>query len=512
MKFTAVLPVLSLAFTTGAFADVSLPSVLSPGMVLQRDKPLPIWGLAAPGEKVTVTFSGQSKESIAAADSRWQVKLDPLPANATGQTLTVQGNNKLELPDVLIGEVWLGSGQSNMEWSVQGSENGAAAIAAANFPQIRLFQVPKASTPDLQPTCNAKWQACSPATVAGFSGVLYFMGLEIHQELGVPVGLINSSWGGSRIEPWTPVEGFEMVPSQRDLYRAIRADTPGTGEWKFSINTWLGNVENWARDSRANLEKGIAPTPIPDKPGPVPQGFQGVVGLYNAMIHPLVPFALRGAIWYQGESNLGEGQAYLERKKALIGGWRKVWNQGDFPFYTVQLAPFNYGNQPREQARKNTALPEIWEAQNDTLTQIPNTGVAITNDIGNFTDIHPTNKKEVGHRLALIAFAKEYGRPDTVYSGPAYAGATAENGKLRVKFNFTGKGLASRDGKALTEFEIAGPDGKFQPAEAVIEGNDVLVSSAAVPDPKQVRFAWNQVPEANLINKEGLPASAFRTR
>jgi sialate O-acetylesterase len=234
--------------------------------------------------------------------------------------------------------------------------------------------------------------------------------------------------------------------------------------------------------------------------------------MYNAMIHPLVPFAIRGAVWYQGESNLGEGQGYLERKKALIGGWRKVWNQGDFPFYTVQLAPFNYGNQPREQARQNTALPEIQEAQNDTLTQIPNTGVAVINDIGNFSDIHPANKLDVGRRLSLIALVKDYGRANLVYSGPVFAGATPENGKLRLKFTSTGSGLASRDGKPLREFEVAGPDGKFLPAEAVVEGSDVLVSSAAVPAPIQVRHAWNQIPEANLINKEGLPASAFRTR
>jgi sialate O-acetylesterase len=512
MKAAYFLPVLALTWVPALQADVSLPSVLSSGMVLQRDQPVPVWGRAAAGEKVTVTFSGQTRETGADAQGNWQIKLDPLTANATGQALVITGNNKIELTDVLVGEVWLGSGQSNMEWPISRTENGAAAAAEANFPQIRLFQVPLTSSPEPRFSCNAAWKPCSPETAASFSAVLYYMGRELHRELGVPVGLINSSWGGSRIEPWTPVEGFAMVPSQRDLHRSICAATPGTGEYQNSMKAWLGNVEQWARDSRAALDKGQAPLPIPDKPGPVAQGFQGVVGLFNAMIHPLVPFGLRGAIWYQGESNLGEGMAYLERKKALIGGWRKVWNQGDFPFYTVQLAPFNYGNQPRDKARQGTALPEIWEAQNATLTEIPRTGVAVINDIGDFADIHPANKKEVGRRLSLIALATEYGRTALVHSGPVFAAASPENGKLRVRFTATGSGLATRDGKAPAEFEIAGPDGKFHPAEAVIEGNEVLLSSPAVTDPKQVRHAWNQIPEPNLINKEGLPASAFRTR
>jgi len=512
MKPIAILKILSLLFTTHTLAEVVLPSVLSSGMVLQRDKPIPVWGKAAAGEKVIVSFSGQSLETTTTADGTWMVKLTPLAASATAQTLTVQGSNKIELNDILIGEVWLGSGQSNMEWPMTKAVNGPAEVSAANFPQIRLFNVPRISKPTPQSTCEAAWKVCNPENVAGFSAVLYYMGLELHKDLNVPIGLINSSWGGSRIEPWTPVEGFALHPSQRDILRSIRSGMPGTDEYKNSTLAWIGNVEQWAREARQAVEAKTAPAPMPDQPGPAAQGFQGVIGLYNAMIHPLVPFALRGAIWYQGESNLGEGMAYLDRKRALIGGWRKVWNQGDFPFYTVQLAPFNYGNQPREIARKNTALPEIWEAQNATLTEIPNTGIAVTNDIGDFADIHPTNKKEVGRRLSLIALAREYGKNDLVFSGPMFSAAKAEGGKMRVSFTSMGGGLVSRDGKPLREFQIAGADGVFHDAEAVIEGNDVLVSAASVAAPTQVRFAWNQIPEANLINKEGLPASAFRSR
>lgn len=512
MKTSSLFQLLSLVFATSALADVVLPSVLSSGMVLQRDKPIPVWGKAAAGEKIMVSFSGQSLETTATADGTWMVKLLPLAANATAQTLTIQGSNKIELSDILIGEVWLGSGQSNMQWPLTKAANGAAEVSAANFPQIRLFNVPNVSKPTPQPTCDASWKACSPETIAGFSAVLYYMGLELHKNLNVPIGLINSSWGGSRIEPWTPVEGFALHPSQRDNLRSVRAGMPGTDEYKNSTLAWIANVEQWAREARKAAEAKTAPAPIPDQPGPPAQGFQGIVGLYNAMIHPLVPFALRGAIWYQGESNMGEGMTYLDRKRALIGGWRKVWNQGDFPFYTVQLAPFNYGNQPREIARTNTALPEIWEAQSATVTEIPNTGIAVTNDIGDFADIHPTNKKEVGRRLSLIALAREYGKNDLVFSGPLFSTAKVEGGKIRVSFTSIGGGLLSRDGKPLREFQIAGADGIFTDAEAVIEGSDVLVSTRSVPAPTQVRFAWNQIPEPNLMNQEGLPASAFRSR
>lgn len=481
-------------------------------MVLQREKPVPVWGKASAGEKVSVRFGGQTHEATAGTDGRWMVRLNPMPANAAGQILTVEGANKVELADVLVGEVWLGSGQSNMEWSVNRSDNGAAETAAAQHPQIRLFQVPKASSTELQFSCAASWKSCTPESAGGFSAVLYYHGLELHRELGVPVGLINSSWGGSRIEPWTPLEGFAMVPSQRDITRAIRSATPGTGEYKNNMQAWIASVEQWARESRAGLDKGSAPAPVPDQPGPAALGYQGVMGLYQAMIHPLVPYAMRGAVWYQGESNLGEGAAYLERKKALVGGWRKMWNQGDFPFYVVQLAPFNYGNHPPEKARQQTSLPEFWEAQNDTASAIPNTAVAVINDIGNFSDIHPTNKKEVGRRLSLLALSRDYGRNAVVASGPVFAGQKVEGNVLRLQFNSVGSGLATRDGKPPTEFEIAGSDGDFRPATAVIEGSEIVVSSPEVTSPTQVRHAWNQIPQPNLMNREGLPASAFRTR
>ena len=452
-------------------ADVTLPSVLGTHSVLQREAAVPVWGWADPGEKVTVTFAGQTKEATAGQDRRWSVKLDAMPANATPQKLTVKGKNEIVLEDILVGEVWIGSGQSNMQWDVNASLNAAQEKEAANHPNIRLFNVPLVSAPVKKDTVNASWTACTPQTVGGFSAVLYFMGRDLQKELNVPVGLIADSWGGSRIEPWTPLEGFDLVPSQQANAKKIREE----GE-------------------------------------KLAHGSQNLHGLYNAMIHPIVPYAIRGAVWYQGESNNGEGMLYFDRMKALVGGWRAVWGQGEFPFYHVQIAPYNYTKKGPEVDRATTSLAELWEAQTESAKQIPHTGMVVTNDVGEVNDIHPKNKQAVGNRLALLALAKVHGKKDLVYSGPVFTGHTVEGNRVRLKFEHTGGGLVARDGKPLNWFEIAGADGKFVPAEAVIDGKDVVVSAAGVPEPKNVRFAFSQIAEPNLMNKEGLPAGAFRTR
>lgn len=503
-----ILPMLS----APVLAAVTLPSVLSSHMVLQRDMPVPVWGWADAGEKVTVTFAGQTKEATAGPEGRWQVKLDAMPANTQPQPLTVKGSNEIKLEDVLVGEVWIGSGQSNMQWSVDASDNPAAEIAAAAFPNIRLFNVPLTSSPVKNDNVNASWTSTTPQSIPKFSAVLFYMGRHLHRELNVPVGLIASSWGGSRIEPWTPVEGFEQVPSQRDNVRTIRMNTPGYPEYENAMQGYLNQVQAWAQTGKELVKAKKPLPPLPDRPGPLAHGHQQLVGTYNAMIHPLVPYAIRGAVWYQGESNNGEGMLYLDRMKALIGGWRAVWQQGEFPFYHVQLAPYNYSRKNPDEDRAVTSLAEIWEAQAESVKQIPRTGMAVINDIGNLTDIHPKNKQEVGRRLALIALANDYGRKDLVFSGPVYKGHTVQGGAIRLQFDHTGSGLAARDGKPLNWFEIAGADGRFVPAEAAIEGNEIVAKAAAVAAPEAVRFAWSQLAEPNLINKEGLPAGAFRTR
>jgi sialate O-acetylesterase len=419
-----------------ARADVRLPSVVGSHMVLQRDKPLPIWGWADPGEKVTVEIGAHSASTKADAAGNWKVTLPALKADGKAHKLSVVGNNRIELDDVLIGEVWVSSGQSNMEWPLARSQGPKEAIAAAKHPNVRLFHVPKVRAKAPAKDVKAGWKACAPETAKNFSAVLYYFGLRLHKELGVPVGLINSSWGGSAIEPWT-----------------VAGKTSGA--------------------------------------------------MYNGMIAPLQPFAVRGVVWYQGEANVGNGLKYRDKMEALIKGWRQVWGT-DLPFYFVQIAPWD-GRYPAGK------LPELWEAQAATL-KLPNTGMAVTTDlVDNLKDIHPKNKRDVGNRLALWALAKAYGKKGLVYSGPLYKSMTVEGNKVRLRFAHTGGGLKSRDGKALSEFQVAGPDGKFVPAEAAIDGDTVVMQAPGVANPTQVRFGWHNLANPNLMNKEGLPASPFQT-
>ncbi len=430
---------LTLLLTPAATADVQLPSVIGSHMVLQRDKPLPIWGWASPGEEVTVSFAGQQATAKADADGKWKVTLSPMKASAKGQQMTVKGKNSITLDDVLVGEVWVGSGQSNMEWPMAATHHAKERIAAAKHPDIRLFQVPKMQPDKPAKDVKASWKPCAPETVKSFSAVLYFFGARLEKELDVPIGLINSSWGGSPIEPWTVSE-------------------KSSGR------------------------------------------------MYNGMIAPLMPFAIRGVVWYQGEANVGNGLLYLDKMEALIKGWRSVWGE-EMPFYFVQIAPW----QPLTVGYGEGRLPKLWEAQVASL-KIPHTGMVVTTDlVDDIKDIHPRNKFDVGNRLALWALAKTYGKKDVVYSGPLYKSMKVEGNKVRLSFAHADGGLASRDGKPLTEFEAAGEDGKYVPAEATIDGDTVVVEAKGVDRPTQVRFGWRNTANPNLMNKAGLPASPFHT-
>jgi len=536
-------------------ADVKLPAVIGGNMVLQQGKPLPIWGWAEPGEEVTVTIGEAKAAAKADKDGRWMVEL---PAMKTGgpHTMTIQANNSLKLGNILVGEVWVCSGQSNMEWSVSASMDSATEISAAKYPKVRLFHVPKRPSGQPEKDVSAAWKVCSPETIPRFSAVAYFFGRQVHKEFGVPVGLINSSWGGTRIEPWTPPEGLAAVPAlsalleqktgdlkeryqkslqfffqqveakmkehlepkrteEDELDEELDEDDDGLGTVvPVPEDPQLPNarrVQKWLPLARKATEED---EPLPSLAGGWPRGWPmqphdprrshgRTSALYNGMIHPLLPLAICGALWYQGESNRGDGMLYHEKMKALIFGWRKVWGQGDFPFYFVQLAPYTYGGAPE-------LLPEMWEAQTATLT-VPNTGMAVTTDIGNVRDIHPRNKQEVGLRLALWALAKTYGKADLVHSGPLYRSMRVEGGKIRLSFDFVGGGLRSRDGKPLTHFTVAGADRKFVSAAADIDGDAVVVSAEDVDEPVAARFGWHQTAEPNFINREGLPASPFRT-
>jgi sialate O-acetylesterase len=337
---------------------------------------------------------------------------------------------------------------------------------AASHPRIRHIKFAHRPSADpLTDVPSSGWQACSPKTVGGFTGVGYFFGRELQGELDVPVGLIGCNWGGTRIEPWTPPVGFKETPGLSDI--ADKLD-------EFPTRNNQGKVNH-----------------------------QSPLALYNGMVHSIVPYGMRGGIWYQGESNNGEGMLYHEKMKALIHGWRKVWDNDSMPFGFVQLAPYTYGGDP-------TRLAGIWEAQTATL-KVPHTGMAVTVDVANLKDIHPRNKQDVGRRLALWALSESYGQRGIVYSGPIYKSMKVEGGRIRVSFDHVGSGLVSRDDKPLNWFTIAGDDGKFVEATATIDGQDVLVTAESVAKPTAVRFGWSQLAEPNLSNKEGLPASPFRT-
>ena len=460
-----------------ARADVSLPKILGDNMVLQRDKPVPVWGRATPGEEVTVRFAGEERRTKADLDGRWKVMLKPLKASATSQEMMVSAGNVIRLKNILVGEVWLCSGQSNMEYAVARPAAGAAPatqtdaalaeeIKAAAYPNIRLFRVEKMIQPP--DVVSNGWSECSGDALAQFSAIGFFFAREIQRTLKVPVGVIQSAWGGSRIEPWTPAEAYAGLPA-------------------------------FAREA-------AQPPLVIDgvRPG---QNYEG-------MVRPLVPFALRGVLWYQGESNIiatNDGLRYADKMLALIKGWRVAWNQHDLPFYYVQIAPYLYTRRKDKLAHTAEELPKLWEAQAAALS-IPYTGMVPTTDlVDDLSDIHPGRKREVGRRLANLALVKTYGRKGLAYTGPKFERMEVRGSKAVVHFSNTGGGLTWRGGQPLTDFEIAGADGKFFPAEAVIRGNAVEVSSPQVSAPSAVRFAWRETAQPNLINREGLPAYPFRT-
>lgn len=499
MKFSSFLVILLVA--PASHAAVKLPSIFTDHMVLQRDMPVPIWGKAAPGEEVTVEFAGQTKSATADASGKWMVKLDAMPANAEPQVLKA-GNAAVQ--DVLIGEVWLASGQSNMEWEMQMKADTKEDIAKADHPTLRLIEIPKTIALTPQEDVPAAWARSTPESAATFSAVGYHFGLRLLEELKVPVGIIQSAWGGTRIEPWTSLEGLDAVPELKNLAASTRAQLPGSDAYRVANEKHLEAVEQWGKAARGALDKKQPVPAMPAQPQSLPHSQGSPTALYNAMIHPLVPLAIRGSIWYQGESNHNEGFAYTGKTKALLASWRSAFQNPGLPFYFVQIAPFQYGAEDAE------ILPQFWQAQRKCL-DIPHTGMAVISDIGEVPDIHPAHKKEVARRLSLWALANTYGRSEIDPSGPLYASHAIEGNAIRVKFDHAASGLASRDGKPLTDFEIGGSDGIFHPAQTKIEGDSVVVSAAGVPAPRRVRFAWSKLAIPNLMDKDGLTACAFHT-
>jgi sialate O-acetylesterase len=643
----------ALSITCPAGADVRLAKIFTDGMVLQRDMPVPVWGWAQPGEKVTVTLDKQSAAATADEKGKWMVRLEALKAGGAPLEMTVAGTNTLKCKDILVGEVWVGSGQSNMQMNVSGVRNAAEEIAASENPKIRLFTVDDkvAGEPVADLIASSGWQACGPKTVGGFSAVAYFFGRDLAKKLDVPIGLIHTSWGGTPAESWTSMPALKSIPSMADrVAMAEKSITnyPEAGkEYQKTLAEWQkkmdaakaaadvkGDVKDWhkadydAKDWKlmklpqywestglnidgavwfrkevqvpaawAGKDLNLSLGPIDDDdvtyfngeqvgdtkgynlprrytvPGKLVKAGRNVIavrvfdsgggggiygeakemtlapaggagggaaaeaiglagewqfkvefaliekpappmgpdnpwlpsGLYNAMIHPLIPYAIRGAIWYQGESNADRAYQYRQLFADMIRDWRKNWGQGDFPFAWVQLA--NLMAPPTEP--RDSMWAELREAQTMTLA-LPATGQAVIIDIGDAKDIHPKNKQDVGGRLALWALAKVYGEK-IEYSGPMYKSMAADGAKIRVSFDHVGGGLVARGG-ALKTFEIAAEDHKFVWADAKIDGETVVVSSNQVAKPVAVRYAWADNPDGcNLYNKEGIPASPFRT-
>lgn len=484
-----------------AWADVKLPHVFSDHAVLQRDMSVPVWGWADPSEEVTISLGNQTKNAKANQDGKWRVKFDKLTAGGP-HTLTVKGKNTLTVNDVLIGEVWLASGQSNMQWTVKQARDFDKEKSSADFPQIRMFSVERKGAREPKDDCNGSWKVCSPETVGDFSAAAYFFGRELYQKLHVPVGLLNTSYGGTPIESWTSLEAHQRTPQLKGLVSNWEKRVADYDPEKAKA-TYEKALETYKeKAAKAKAEGGTAPR-RPPAPGQPRDNIYYPGNLYNAMVAPLIPYAIRGGIWYQGESNAGNrdsGKLYATQLPLLIEDWRKRWGEGDFPFAWVQLPGFKPGNAE--------GWPAVREAMLHTLS-VPHTGMAITMDIGDHQDIHPKNKQDVGHRLALWALAKVYGEK-IPYSGPLPAGQQVKGNEVVVSFQHADGGLQAKDGE-LRGFQVAGSDKEWKPAKARIEGDKVIVSSPDVSQPQFVRYDWASDPDGNLFNGAGLPASPFRT-
>lgn len=496
-QLLAGLATLSL-FLPSNFADVSTPAIFGDHMVLQRNQANPVWGWAEAGEKVTVSIGGQEHTAKADRNGDWKVTLNPLPAGGPHR-LTIKGKNTVNYDDVLVGEVWICSGQSNMAWPVQNSYDGDLVAITANHPEIRLISVPQVGTQEPQNDFDGEWAHCSPAVVKDFSAVGYRFGLQLHQALGVPIGLIDNAWGGSAAEAWI----------RRDVLQKDKRYDALLDRWKETEATYDHGKEvakhevaiaKWKNDG----EKGNRPR----NPRNPLVGQHRPANIYNGVLKPTIGYGIKGAIWYQGEANAGRAYQYRHLFPLMIQHWRDEWNQGDFPFYYVQLADFrDMVSEPQE-----ADWPELREAQTMTMDKLRNTGQAVIIDVGEGRDIHPRDKHTVANRLARWALARDYGI-DVPYQSPRYQSMKIKGSKIEVDFNHVGaSGLYTFDTREPVGFTIAGKDQKFVWASARIVDEDTIeVWSDSVEKPVAVRYAWANNPDCNVFSREGLPATPFRT-
>jgi sialate O-acetylesterase len=489
----AILLGTTLLALAAAAADgaVSLPKVLGEHMVVQRERPFHLWGRALPGETVTASFRGESRAAVADDLGRWSLYLPPQTAGGPF-SLTVSASNSIRLEDVWVGDVWLAAGQSNMEWTLDAADGAASVIPKASHPEVRFLRATRVTSRfPVEDVETEGWTVCTPQTAPKFSAVAYYFVSHVREHHPVPVGVIDASWGGAPLAAFTPLTTLASDPSLQPaiLHWSRMADRHATTQLE---------VEKEARDIAAAREKGQEPPAPIWRPG---LEAWSPAGIYNAMIAPLTPHAIRGAIWYQGESDASPERSpvYARLFEETIRSWRRAWGVGDFPFLFVQLANWTAG--------PGNAWPELREAQRRTLS-VANTAMAVTIDAGDPKDIHPRDKKTVGTRLGLAARALAYGEA-LPFSGPLFRQATSEGAALRVFFDHA-EGLATRGGP-VAGFEVAGADGQFVPAEARIEGATVVVSSPAVAAPRAVRYGWSDNPVVSLYNAAGLPASPFRS-
>lgn len=486
-----------------ARGDVKLPALFGSHMVLQQGQKDRVWGLADPGEEVTVRIADQVQATKAGPDGKWTVSLDPLKAGGP-LTMTVQGKNAVTFDDVLVGEVWLCSGQSNMQMAVGQSKDADLEVLAAQDPQIRLISVPQVGTQEPQSDFQGRWEVCSPATVGQFSAVGYVFGRQLHQTLGVPIGLIDDSWGGSACEAWIRRDLLETDAEFKPLierWQKIEQAFPqAQAQYEQQLAAW--------KDAAAKAKaEGKQPPRAPQGPDGQMRGNARPGNIYNGVLKPTIGYGLRGVIWYQGESNAGRAYQYRDLFPLMIKSWRDEWGIGDFPFYWVQLADF-MAEKPEP---ADSAWAELREAQTMTLGRLPNTGEAVIIDVGEGQDIHPRNKLDVGKRLARWALARDYGVAVS-YRSPLYKALEKQGDKIVLTFDHVGGGLKAFDVPEARGFSVAASDRQFVRAQGRIVGKDrVEVWSNEVTDPVAVRYAWADNPVVNLYSQEGLPVTPFRT-
>ena len=486
-------------------ATLRLPALFTDHMVLQRGLACPVWGWDEPGTKVTVKFAGQEKSATAGADGRWEVKLEALEASAEPRSMQVEGKDKVEIKDVLVGEVWVGSGQSNMQFTLGNTwDADLEALMSANN-NLRLITVPTHGTQTLETDFKGSWTASGPQTAPGFSAVLYFYGRHLQQTLKVPVGLIHCSWGGSACEAWCPRAAMESDPRFAAVMENWKKQEAGWDPEAAKARHQKAMAE-WKKKAEEAKQAGKQPPQAP-RFSDIMSGNQRPGNLWAGMGNAIKGYGIKGAIWYQGESNSGRAAKYRELFPFMIEQWRKQWGQGEFPFYWVQLADYQ-AEQPNP---GDSAWAELREAQTLTLDKLPKTGQAVIIDLGEGADIHPKNKRDVAERLVRWALATEYGLK-MPYQSPRYQAMQVDGNKITLTFREVGGGLRAVDKKELQGFAICGADKKWVWAEATIQGKDrIVVTSPQIPAPVAVRYAWADNPVCNVYSAEGLPLTPFRT-